>query len=540
TDPNDSPADNFLAVEIPSLPDAGSLTYNGTEATAGQFISLADLAAGKLVFTPAADVYGSSYAWFSFRIQDDGGTANGGVDLDPVAKTMTVNVTAVNDAPAGTSTTVTTLEDTAYVFTATAFGFTDPNDSPADNFLAVEITSLPDAGSLTYNGAAATAGQSISLADLAAGKLVFTPAADVYGSPYAWFSFRVQDDGGTADGGVDLDPVAKTMTVNVTAGNRPPVAVDDAAGTLQGIPVTVPVLTNDSDPDGEPLSISWFTQPGHGTVTDKGDGTLLYTPADDFIGDDSFSYAVSDGKGGADEAVVAVTVMPLRLVISAGSQAGDGSADTFHLVTNGEGIEVRVNGNVVFTTFVAIALELKITGSEDADTLIVDFRHPFTQDGAALFSFDGSAGRDEVHFLGAAGADTATLYPTHGTFSSEICSLDVVNVEAFDYDGGAGDTVAIWGSRENETYMAGPGWGLMTGENVSIDVTAETIYARGNGGSDTVYFTDSEGDDLLRYFPRWATMSGEGYFNQVNAFKVMYADAERGAGGTDTVIFRGT
>ena len=65
-------------------------------------------------------------------MQDDGGTANGGVDLDPTPNTITINVTAVNDAPAGTDKTVTTLEDTAYTFTAADFGFSDPNDSPAN------------------------------------------------------------------------------------------------------------------------------------------------------------------------------------------------------------------------------------------------------------------------------------------------------------------------------------------------------------------------------------------------------------------------
>ena len=59
-------------------------------------------------------------------MQDDGGTANGGVDLDPTPNTMTINVTAVNDAPAGHDKTVTTLEDTAYTFTAADFGFSDP------------------------------------------------------------------------------------------------------------------------------------------------------------------------------------------------------------------------------------------------------------------------------------------------------------------------------------------------------------------------------------------------------------------------------
>ena len=53
---------------------------------------------------------------------------------------MTVNVTSVNDAPAGTNKTVTTLEDTAYTFAAADFGFSDPNDSPANTLPAVKIT----------------------------------------------------------------------------------------------------------------------------------------------------------------------------------------------------------------------------------------------------------------------------------------------------------------------------------------------------------------------------------------------------------------
>ena len=85
--------------------------------------------------------------------------------------------TAVNQAPQGTSNTVTTLENVAYVFQTADFGFSDPNDSPANNLLAVEITTLPGSGSLTDNGIAVTAGQFVSASDIAAGKLVFNPAA---------------------------------------------------------------------------------------------------------------------------------------------------------------------------------------------------------------------------------------------------------------------------------------------------------------------------------------------------------------------------
>ena len=74
---------------------------------------------------------------------------------------MTVNVTAVNDAPTGASNTVTTLEDTAYTFGVADFGFSDPNDNPPNSLLAVKITTLPTAGTFTDNGLAVTAGHTL-------------------------------------------------------------------------------------------------------------------------------------------------------------------------------------------------------------------------------------------------------------------------------------------------------------------------------------------------------------------------------------------
>src|SRR5688572_2787317 len=135
---------------------------------------------------------------------------------------MTIDVTAVNDAPVGTNATVAALEDTPFVFTTADFGFTDPTDSPAHALTAVRVTTLPTAGSLTLSGAAVAAGQSITVADIAAGNLVFTPAADATGAGYSSFTFQVQDDGGTVSGGVDLDPVARTMPLDVTNVNDAP------------------------------------------------------------------------------------------------------------------------------------------------------------------------------------------------------------------------------------------------------------------------------------------------------------------------------
>src|SRR5205085_751640 len=136
----DAPANALAAVKITTVPVAGSLTLSGVAVTAGQFVSVADIAAGNLVFAPVANANGAGYASFTFQVEDDGGTANGGVDLDPSANTFSIGVTSVNDAPSGANRTVTMLEDGAYTFAASDFGFSDSNDTPPNAFAAVKIT----------------------------------------------------------------------------------------------------------------------------------------------------------------------------------------------------------------------------------------------------------------------------------------------------------------------------------------------------------------------------------------------------------------
>ena len=119
---------------------------------------------------------------------------------------------APNRPPRGAGKALTTPQNAAYVFAPTDFGFSDPDDSPPNNFKAVEITTLPDAGTLTDNGAAVSAGQFVSISDINSGLLVFT-AANASGTPRTSFTFQVQDDGGTDNDGVDTDPYPKTMTI---------------------------------------------------------------------------------------------------------------------------------------------------------------------------------------------------------------------------------------------------------------------------------------------------------------------------------------
>jgi len=96
-----------------------------------------------------------------------------------------------------------------------------------------------------------------------------------------------------------------------TGTNRPPIAVNDVFNTSTNIPlVTGNVLLNDSDADNDTLSISTFSAVSNrgGTVTNNLDGTFYYAPPTGYAGTDSFSYSITDGKGGSDQAVVSISV----------------------------------------------------------------------------------------------------------------------------------------------------------------------------------------------------------------------------------------
>jgi hypothetical protein len=93
-----------------------------------------------------------------------------------------------------------------------------------------------------------------------------------------------------------------------TLPNTPPVAVDDSAATIEATPVVIDVLANDSDYDGDTLTVDSVTQGSNGSVVKNGDGTVTYTPNGSAPYIDTFTYTVSDGYGGTAGATVTVDV----------------------------------------------------------------------------------------------------------------------------------------------------------------------------------------------------------------------------------------
>ncbi|MFM8330308.1 MAG: putative Ig domain-containing protein, partial [Candidatus Methylumidiphilus sp.] len=303
-DASDNPANSLLAVKITTLPGAGSLKLNNVAVAAGQVVTAANIAAGLLKFAPAANANGANYANLTFQVQDNGGTANGGVDLDPTPNTLTFNVTAVNDAPTGTDKTLTLLEDGSVTLAAADFGFADATDSPANSLLAVKITTLPTAGTLKLNNVAVTAGQVVTAADIAAGLLKFAPAANANGTAYANLKFQVQDNGGTANGGVDLDATPNTLAFNVTALNDAPTGSVSLSGTArQGQTLTASHALADIDGLGT-VTYTWKTG-----ATVLGTGSSYLLKATDVGKTVTVTASYTDGGGTAESQTSAASAI---------------------------------------------------------------------------------------------------------------------------------------------------------------------------------------------------------------------------------------
>lgn len=389
TDGNDAPSDVLATVTITTLPTAGTLTLLGSPqgtVVSGQSILVDDIVAGRLVFTPAENAHGVGYASLTFQVRDNGGTSLNGADFDLTPNTLTIHVLSVNDAPSGADGSTTIVEDRTHVFTLANFGFSDSSDSPANPFTFVTITTLPTAGTLTLDGQAVTAGDRISVADIAANRLVFRPVANAPaetadGAGYATFTFQVQDGGGTLEEGVDLDPSPNTFTVHLTPEadapvvivSNPDVVIEDRDGV--GVRIPLAVSTTLSDTDGsERLTVIISGVPVGVTLTDG-------TPGHTFTGSLANQGMTGDLSGW--------TLRNLSAVIP------EHFAFDFDLTVTATATELSNPGNQAITTG---SLRVQITaiadapdlGSATAITVNEDNPVPLNSVTTALVDRDGS------------------------------------------------------------------------------------------------------------------------------------------------------
>ncbi len=252
---NDSDADGD---DIITLMAVGTPDQGGTAVISGNTI----------LYTPAPDFVGT--ATFTYTIHDMSGLTD--------TATVTIDVDNENDAPTAVDDSYTVNENSSdNIFTV----LDNDNDIDVGDSLSINDVSSP------VNGTAVISGTTI----------LYTPTPDFFGTDI--FTYTIEDLGGLTD--------TATVTVTVDGVNNAPTAVDDSYTVDEGSSDNVfDVLTNDSDIDGDSLSIVSVEGVGNGTAVISGT-TILYTPAPGFFGTDTFTYTITAGTA-ASTATVTIIV----------------------------------------------------------------------------------------------------------------------------------------------------------------------------------------------------------------------------------------
>ncbi len=195
----------------------------------------------------------------------------------------------INQPPQAQNDSYSTNEDTKLSVPAPGV-LSNDTDPDILQQLTTQLVNGPSKGTLSLNSD---------------GSFTYTPNSNANGTDT--FTYRACDNGIPS-----LCSDAATVTINVNPVNDPPVAGNNQATIDEDTPKDITVLNNDSDPDGDRLTITKVSNPGNGTATINQDGTVHYVPNANFNGSDKFTYTVSDGNGGTDNATVTVFIRPVN------------------------------------------------------------------------------------------------------------------------------------------------------------------------------------------------------------------------------------
>jgi VCBS repeat-containing protein len=264
---SDSDGDTLTVITVNTSGTVGNVTAWGVD---GSFTYDPN---GQFEYLPAG---GSATDSFTYTVSD----GRGGTDT----ATVTITINGADDAPTGVSLDNSCVSENQPSGTTVGnFATTDPDSG--DTFTYTLVSGTGDNDNASFN---------------ITGSQLQTAASFDYETKNS-YSIRVRT---TGSGGLHYE---KAFNITVTDVNDPPVAVADNATTLGNTPVTIDVLSNDFDADGDMLAVDSVTQGTNGTVTYNAT-SVTYIPALNFAGTDSFTYTVSDGNGGTDTATVTVIV----------------------------------------------------------------------------------------------------------------------------------------------------------------------------------------------------------------------------------------
>jgi VCBS repeat-containing protein len=305
----------------PSDESSQTLTFNVTNNTnAGLFSAAPSVSAsGVLTYTPAANATGT--AAVTLTLSDSGGTSNGGVDTS-AAQTFNITVNAINDAPSFTATNPPAVDEDAGAQTVpgwATFNAGASNES-SQTVLAYTVSNVSNASLFTVPPAVDTSGN-----------LTYTLAANVSGT--STFDVKVQDNGGTANGGVDISGTQTfTLTMNsvndapsFTKGADQTVNEDAAAQIVSGWATAISKGPSDESSQTLTFQVSndnnalFSVQP----AVDAASGTLTYTPAANANGSVTVTLSLKDdggtSNGGADTSPVQTFTITVNSVNDAPS-----------------------------------------------------------------------------------------------------------------------------------------------------------------------------------------------------------------------------
>ncbi|WP_305785344.1 Ig-like domain-containing protein [Symbioplanes lichenis] len=449
---NNGPDAQLNSVLTLTLPAGVTPSSGGACAVSGQVVTcaLGTIATGATVTTHIDATAGNSAA--------DPSTATATVtgkyaDSVPASNTASIAL-AVNRAPVAGADTGSTTNGVAVTRTVLS------NDSDPDgDALHVQSVNTPAHGGAVVNGD---------------NTITYTPNLGFKG--VETITYTVADPrGGTATG-----------TLTVTVANAGPTAVADSTGTAARTAATINVLANDTDPNGDTLSVTSITQPSGGaatgTVVNNGNGTLTFTPSTSFGGSTSFTYTISDGDGGTSVGTVTVTVA------NQAPTAVNDNATTPYL-TNVT-VPVRTNdtdpnNDPLSITGITVPRDSGGTqrGTASTDGSTITYVPPATFSGVVTLSYTISDGKG--------GTSTATLTVTVAN-APPVAVADTATTpyhQAVTVDARANDTDA-----NNDTLTvtsAGPaGHGVVTSQP---DGTLRYAPDQGFSGTDTFSYTVGDG-----------------------------------------------
>ncbi len=335
-----------------------SATSAGTTLTLTGVGTLSISSTGLLTFTPDGNYVGPVPS-VTYTAQ--------GAGSEKVSSSVAISITPLNDAPSGTNDAITIEKNTAAILTLGDFGTF--SDVDGDVFSGIKVTTPPAVGTLKYNNGTAwvdvTLNQTISAADIAAGKLKFTPVTDAVGSNHATVGFEVFD-------GTTYSSSAYTLTVNVidsvaASVGSPPVNTVPGAQTLSDYQTLAFTGLSVNDADNDITSTTLTAANGTLAVTGAGasgtgtannplvltgnkatiDGllaTLVYTPSPNFSGADVMRMHTSDANGNTDTDFVNITVnTDSRALTVDGTMVNEASPYVYFQVTGVAGQKVALD-----------------------------------------------------------------------------------------------------------------------------------------------------------------------------------------------------